>query len=139
MFVAWHNPHMPRFHNLQDYNHLRKDLRNNLTKPEVILWYYLKGRGLSGYKFRRQHGIGRYIIDFYCPRLKLAIELDGVQHYEAYAIIYDTVRDTFIRSLGIEIVRIPNNELLSNKLGVWEMLEKTVKHRGRSIDHLPTS
>jgi very-short-patch-repair endonuclease len=130
---------MPRFHNLQDYNHLRKDLRNNLTKPEVILWYYLKDRGLASYKFRRQHGIGRYIVDFYCPRLKLAIELDGGQHYEQEAIAYDKERDAFISSLGIHVVRIPNNELLGNKEGVFEYLVKIIKRQGRLFDHLPAS
>lgn len=127
---------MPRLYNLQDYHNLRKELRNNLTKPEVILWYYLKGRGLADYKFRRQHGIGRYVVDFYCPRLKLVIELDGGQHYSVDGLAYDKERDGYIRALGIKIVRIHNHELLHNKNGVLELLEKVVKSRGRFIDHL---
>lgn len=126
---------MPRLYNLQDYNKLRKNLRNNLTLPEVILWYYLKGCGLSGYKFRRQHGIGRYIVDFYCPRLKLVIELDGSQHYTDEGLAYDKERDAFIATLGIKIIRIPNNELLNNKGGVLEYLEKTILRRSRLFDH----
>ena len=126
---------MPRLYNLQDYNKLRKNLRNNLTLPEVILWYYLKGRGLCGYKFRRQYGIGRYIVDFYCPRLKLVIELDGSQHYSEEGLAYDKERDAFIATLGIKIIRIPNNELLNNKHGVLEYLEKTILRRSRLFDH----
>lgn len=133
--MAWHGIPMPRLHNIQDYNDLRKNLRNKLTKPEVVLWYYLKDRGLAGYKFRRQHGIGRYIVDFYCPRLRLAIELDGRQHYEQETVEYDKERDAFIQSLGIMVVRIPNSELLGNKHGVLEYLEKVINCRRSVLDH----
>ena len=128
---------MSLFHNRQENNHLRKILRNSLTKPEVILWYYLKNSGL-GYKFRRQHGIGRYIVDFYCPRLKLVIELDGGQHFTEEGLAYDKERDAFIRSLGIEIVRIPNSEILYNKAGTLEILKKVLECWGRLFDHLPS-
>lgn len=71
------------------YNHellkdRRKELRNNLTIAEASLWKYLKGRRMHGLKFRRQHSIGPFIVDFYCPEEKLIIELDGEVHEESY-------------------------------------------------------
>lgn len=127
---------MPRFHNRYEQNPLRKNLRNNLTKPEVVLWSYLKGRQFNGYKFRRQHGIGRYVVDFFCPRLRLAIELDGGQHRDESSIEYDKERDAWLASLGIEILRIGNDELFSNRDGVFDKLEDVMKRRGRLLDHL---
>lgn len=124
------------FHNPQEHNRLRQELRSSLTKPEVILWSCLKGRQFYGYKFRRQHGTGRYIVDFYCPRLKLAIELDGGQHFSAEGLAYDKERDRCIRSLGIEVLRIPNSELLGNKAGVLEYLGKVAEQRSSFLDHL---
>jgi len=126
---------MVRIYNILQTNDFRKKLRRDLTKPEVILWSYLQGRKFYGLKFRRQHGIGCYIVDFYCPRLKLAIELDGGQHYQEANAAYDRERDDFIRSLNIQIIKIPNNELLHNKHGVLEMLSELVLSRGRSSDH----
>ena len=70
---------MGKIHNNKNQKSRRKNLRNNMTKAEIILWSKLKGKQL-GYKFRRQHGIGKYIIDFYCPKLKLIIEVDGDVH-----------------------------------------------------------
>ncbi len=58
----------------------RQYLRNNVTETEVILWSRLKGKQLLGYKIRRQYGVGKYAIDFYCPQLKLGIEIDGESH-----------------------------------------------------------
>jgi len=69
---------------LNNINYLkdtRKYLRNNLTEAESLLWEVLKGKKLAGRKFRRQHSIGYYIVDFYCPSEKLIIELDGQHHF----------------------------------------------------------
>jgi len=64
-------------HNVPESNDRRKELRENLTAAEALLWLNLKGRRLNGKKFRRQHSIGPYIVDFFCPESRLAIELDG--------------------------------------------------------------
>lgn len=122
---------MPRFHNREEYNRLRKDLRRVLTKAEVVLWYYLKGRQFHGYKFRRQHGIGRYVVDFYCPALKMAIELDGSQHYEREAKEYDREREAFLNGLGIQVVRFPNNVVIRDVRSVLAALGEIVEERGR--------
>ena len=66
--------------NLKDQKTLRQSLRNNSTAPEAILWRTLKGKQIDGLKFRRRFGLGPYVLDFYCPEIKLCIELDGEIH-----------------------------------------------------------
>ena len=82
------------------------------------MWKHLQSRKLEGYKFRRQHSVGRYIIDFYCSEAKLAIELDGAAHDSAGADAGDRVRDEFLRSLGIRVLRYENREVMANLEGV---------------------
>jgi very-short-patch-repair endonuclease len=90
---------------LQPY---RKALRNNLTSAEVSLWNLLKNKQLSGRKFRRQHSIGNYIVDFYCPEEMLIIELDGDAHGEYNQIVKDECRDNYLNNLGFIIIRFEN-------------------------------
>ena len=71
----------------------RRLLRNNMPQPEQRLWYYLKGKGLKGCKFRRQYGVSVYTLDFYCPQQRLAIELDGDSHFNPAAERRDEVRE----------------------------------------------
>ena len=85
-----------------------------MPKAEIILWSVLKGKKMKGYKFRRQHGIGSFIVDFYCPELKLAIELDGSQHLEQENLEYDKKRTQYLNSLNIKVIRFLNNEVLNN-------------------------
>ena len=93
----------------------RKDLRKTQTPQEWKLWFYLKGKNM-GVKFRRQHGIGTYIADFYCKEKNLVIEIDGSQHQDASE--YDTKRDMYFQSLGIQVIRFWNNEINTNIEGV---------------------
>ena len=90
----------------------RKQLRNNATPSEAILWRALRGRNTGGYKFRRQQGIGAYILDFYCPELRLCIELDGSSHDHKYD--YDERRTAFLNEQGIKVVRFQNDLVLAN-------------------------
>ncbi len=92
----------------------RKSLRNNMPKPEQILWYFLRGKRLNGYKFRRQFSIGYYILDFYCPKLRLALEIDGDSHYSSDSIIYDQQRSDFLNSKNIHVLRFRNNQIFEN-------------------------
>ena len=112
-------------HNQQN-RFLRKDLRNNTTKTEKILWEHLKGKRL-GYKFRRQHGIGPYIVDFYCPQKSLAIEADG--EYHRHQIEYDENRDKYLSSIGCVVLRFSNYDILENiscvKQDILNALEKS--------------
>lgn len=98
-----------------------------MTLAEVKLWNILKGREFTNYKFRRQHGIGPFIVDFYCPKLKLVIELDGSQHLEAKNIIYDRKRTKYFNSLNIKVIRFSNNEVLGNIAGVCMKIEDNIK------------
>jgi very-short-patch-repair endonuclease len=89
----------------------RKKLRNNATKAERILWKYLKHSKLNGFKFRRQQSIGNYIVDFYCPRVRLEIELDGIQHSWPENVKADKKRTEYLNSLGVTVVRFWNWEV----------------------------
>ena len=86
----------------------RKELRKSSTPQEYKLWMFLKGKNL-GVKFRRQHGIGPYIVDFYCKKKNLVIELDGSQHLDEKE--YDTERDNYMQALDIKVLRFWNNEV----------------------------
>ncbi len=86
-----------------------RELRKNMTKEERKLWYtFLRTLPV---KFVRQHPMGRYIVDFYCAEAKLAIELDGSQHYEEAGEAYDRNRDRYLRALGVEVVRYSNYQI----------------------------
>ena len=98
-----------------------------MTKEEKQLWYqYLK---IYPIQFRRQVTCGQYILDFYCAKAKLAIELDGSQHYEPVAEEKDRKRTAYLNSLGIFVLRIPNNAVWENLKGVCEEIDLWVKQR----------
>ena len=86
----------------------RKRLRNNSTPAEAALWSLIKNKQINGRKFRRQHSIGNYILDFYCPEEKLAIELDGEDHYWEEGMRRDKLKTAYIESHGIKIIRFEN-------------------------------
>src|SRR3989344_1243378 len=92
----------------------RQELRNNATEAERFLWQHLKKSSLSSLKFCRQYGAGPYVLDFYCPEIRLGIELDGGYHREKDQAIYDKDRDSYLRELNIKILRFQNNEVLQN-------------------------
>ncbi|MEK7473500.1 MAG: endonuclease domain-containing protein [Patescibacteria group bacterium] len=96
-------------YNLQSQTHVRKALRNAPTPGEEMLWRYLKGSRL-GMKFRRQYGVGNYVVDFYCVSVRLAVELDGASHEEYAAKLYDAVRQKDLESLGIRVIRFSESE-----------------------------
>ncbi|MEI6660352.1 MAG: endonuclease domain-containing protein [bacterium] len=104
---------MKRLHNIPELISRRKNLRNNTTPQEVLLWSRLKN-SQTGFKFRRQHSIGGYIADFYCPKNKLAIEIDGSQHFQKDAQEYDKNRTEFFKILGVRVIRFTNTEINTN-------------------------
>ena len=101
---------------------LSKNLRNNSTKQEIILWQYLKNRQL-GCKFRRQQPIGSYIVDFVCFDKRLIIEVDGGQHSNEKTEIYDKTRDLFFNENGFRVIRFWNNEIIENIEGVIDKIK----------------
>jgi very-short-patch-repair endonuclease len=88
---------------------LRKELRNNPTKAESQLWKVLQKKQLNRRRFRRQHSIGNYILDFYCPEEKLIVELDGQVHDNFVNQEYDRKRAEFLESLGFKVLRFENH------------------------------
>ena len=86
----------------------RKSLRNNSTAAEATLWKILQNKQIGGLKFRRQHSVGRFVLDFYCPTLKLSIELDGEPHSNSAVITMDIERDEYLKKLSITVFRYEN-------------------------------
>jgi very-short-patch-repair endonuclease len=102
-----------------------RQLRNNSTLSEVLLWKQLKGKQLSGYDFHRQKPIDNYIVDFYCCELKLAIEIDGIT--QDFKMDNDRVRQLKIESYGIAFLRFTEKEIRMNLEGVVEMIKNWIK------------
>lgn len=92
----------------------RKELRNNSTEAEKVLWNYLKHRKLGGFKFVRQYSVGPYILDFYCSKFRLAIELDGATHKEKEEVLYDIDRTKYLEGANIKTIRFWNDEVIKN-------------------------
>ncbi|MFO1243497.1 MAG: endonuclease domain-containing protein [Rickettsiales bacterium] len=99
-------------------------LRKNLTEAEKKLWSILRGKQLSGFKFRRQQSIGPYIVDFACMKHHLVIELDGGQH--AMQESYDAGRTVFLEEHGFQIIRFWNNDVTENMDGVYQRIVETL-------------
>jgi len=97
-----------RLHNLRRLKEYRHKLRRNLTPAEARLWTCLKESQLEGKKFRRQHGIGPYIVDFYCPECRVIVELDGAVHEDVLRAERDAERRLYLENLGIKILRFEN-------------------------------
>ena len=113
-----------RVNNLPTLRTFRKALRNHLTPAEAKLWTLLKGSQLAGRKFRRQHSVGSYILDFYCPSERLAVELDGAVHDSAEAQAYDRERDLFLEQFGIKVLRFENRLVFQQTEGVLMEIQR---------------
>ncbi len=116
---------MGTFFNREPQKERRQKLRNDAPATEKIFWGFLKGEKL-GRKFRRQFGVGTFVLDFYCPEAKLAIELDGASHDSEEARMYDHDRDRYLQQFGIRILRFKNNEIYDNIDGVIETIKRTL-------------
>lgn len=116
---------------LYSYNNKHKDrsrsLRKNQTDAEQLLWSKLRARHFYGYKFRRQHPISYYILDFYCEEEKFAIELDGSQHSKPSQRDYDKRRTRVLQELGIRVLRFWDSDVLRNTDGVLEEIAKHIQ------------
>lgn len=111
---------MTILNNLPHKKDQRRALRSNLTSAEAVLWNHLKNGQLHNRKFRRQHSIGEYILDFYCPQEKLAVELDGAGHFTAAGNLHDAARTEYLNAVGIRVIRF------ENKL-IWSVLESVLQ------------
>jgi len=102
-------------------------LRKNQTPAESLLWSQLRSRQLSGFKFRRQHIIDNYILDFYCRDAKLAIEIDGGQHAEDENLKRDNLQTEHLNQKGIQVLRFWNDDVLKHLDEVVEEIDATLK------------
>ena len=101
----------------------RRKLRNELSPVEAILWSRLKGRQLKGHKFRRQHGIGSFVVDFFCPRVKLVIEIDGEEHFlTKEREDKDQLRDQFLKARDVTVLHVTGKDVNENIEGVIERI-----------------
>jgi len=108
----------------EDIRAYAREMRGRMTDAEALLWMLLRNRRIAGAKFRRQHPVGRYILDFYCGENQLGIELDGGQHGEA--VNYDQQRDGWLSSQGIQVLRFWNNQMLAETEAVMEAIYRAV-------------
>ena len=100
----------------------RRELRRATTEPEQAMWFELRDRRLAGFKFRRQHSCGPFILDFFCQEQLLAVELDGGQHFEIAAQRYDERRSQYLGELGIRVLRFSNDQIFAERDAVLEVI-----------------
>jgi very-short-patch-repair endonuclease len=117
---------MTELHNKTSEKEKRRLLRNNMTLAEMIVWEKLKGRQVEGCKFRRQYSIGAFVIDFYAPELRLAIEIDGNSHFQDGAQAYDYERQMFLESKGTQFLRFTNQQVYEYLEVVLQIITQTV-------------
>lgn len=117
-----------QINNRKELKEQRRTLRSRLTPAEATLWTLLQGKQLDGRKFRRQHSVGNYILDFYCPKEKLAIELDGEPHFVEAQIKRDEIRTKYLNELGIRVIRFENEEIFQSPMDVLNEIKKSFNH-----------
>jgi very-short-patch-repair endonuclease len=115
---------------MMDYNFELKqnarNLRKNMTIAERKLWSKIRLKSVKGIRFYRQKIIGNYIVDFYCHKAKLAIEIDGGQHYFGAVRKKDSVRDRYLNSIGIKVLRFSDRDVLTNIEGVLQRIWENI-------------
>ena len=104
-----------------------RELRRTMTLPEVLLWQQIRGRRLDGIRFRRQHPIGPYILDFYCEDASLAIEIDGESHAHPDAVAHDRRRTEWLNSHGVEVMRIEAQDVLADLAALVDHIHRRVR------------
>jgi len=110
---------------------LSRNLRKNMTDAEILLWSKIRRKQLRCYQFYRQRIIGNYIVDFYCPKAKLVIEVDGGQHYFDKQKAIDKNREIHLSENGLNIMRFNNLEILKNIDGVLDYIDEYLKSQSR--------
>jgi very-short-patch-repair endonuclease len=107
---------------------MARELRNNLTEAENILWQEIRNRKLDGYKFRRQHPIDKFIVDFYCHKKKLVVELDGGIHNHEEIKEYDVARSDELEMFDIKVIRFTNEEVYKNLDDVLRRIKQELQY-----------
>ena len=112
-----------------------RELRRNMTKEERRLWYEYLNR--YPHRFRRQVTCGRFVLDFYCAAAKLAVELDGSQHFEPQGIAKDAERTALLEANGIRVLRFSNADVMKNLRDVCQQIDLTVRERIEDLSRQP--
>ena len=99
-----------------------QQLRSRMTDAEKVIWFKTRRKQIKNLQFDRQKPIGSYIVDFFCPKAKLVIEIDGGQHYEAKGERQDKIRDEYLKKLGLKILRFQNTDVLKDIDGVVKVI-----------------
>jgi very-short-patch-repair endonuclease len=120
---------MEILHNIKRLEQYRKDLRKRMTKSETLLWSRLRGKQ-NGFKFRRQHSIGSFIVDFYCSECNLVIELDGITHGDDSIYNRDKQKEKFLKEKRITILRFNDQEVIKNinetLESIWQVCDSII-------------
>lgn len=127
------NPNFDMERNPKKTKKQRCYLRNNMTKWEIRLWNDLKGRKMFGFKVRRQYGFDNYVVDFYCPKLNLAIEVDGDIHYFKEKMRRDRKKDQRLKEEGIKVIRFKTLDLEEDYESMIVYLEDVFLNRSREL------
>lgn len=128
---------MTRIYNKSRLKETRRHLRREQTYTEKIAWMVLRNRSLLDCKFRRQYSVDRYVIDFFSPELKLAIELDGSVHDSAEQKARDEVRQKFLENLGITFLRFRNEVFINNGDYALNEIKRTIERIRKNGPHPP--
>ncbi|HEX8411232.1 MAG TPA: endonuclease domain-containing protein [Thermoanaerobaculia bacterium] len=103
------------------------EVRRSSTASERRVWYWLRHRYLGGHKFRRQHPLDDYILDFYCAALKLCIEVDGTSHDTEARVEYDARRSAYLAKKGVTVLRLRNEHIAEQPDGAWSLIVDAVQ------------
>lgn len=114
-----------QLYNKTETKDFRRKLRKDLTKEERKIWNLVRNRKILNLKFFRQYSVGKYILDFYCPQLRICLEADGGQHSEVEDKKYDEKRGDYLLSINITVIRFWNNEVNQNIDGVYQKIYET--------------
>jgi type I restriction enzyme M protein len=114
-------------------------MRRKATPAETILWQQLRRGWMGGYHFRRQHAVGRFILDLYCAERKLAIELDGAHHAEEEQALRDEARTAVLEAHGIRVLRFRNEDVLNDLAAVIQRIADALGPRDEDEDPAPGS
>ncbi|BAY45997.1 hypothetical protein SAMD00079811_36040 [Scytonema sp. HK-05] len=131
-------PVMTKLYNKTSEKQKRQALRNNIPPAEKMVWAKLRSQQVEGCKFRRQYSIGAFVVDFYSPELKLAIEIDGDSHYEDGAPEYDRERQAFLEDKGTKVVRFTNQKVYEDLDGVVEAIRQIIGQMRRITPPQPS-
>ncbi len=130
---------MTRAFNRKEHTSMRRRLRSESPKAERLLWWRLRGKQMDGLKFRRQYGVGEYVLDFYCPAAKLAVELDGETHFDPKAEARDARRQAFVERFEIRVLRFTNPQVYEQLDAVVDEIWRAARERIAALEKNPPS